>query len=292
MNLKNFFCMMAFTGIPHSAIAVEKVIHFTSGNVTLTGTLTLPDNVKNPPAVLILHGFTDQRDGQKTAYFPDGYLRYASLRWAETGIASLRIDFMGAGDSSGDYVDTTLESQIEQTQSALNYLRKTGLVNQRKIALLGHSQGGIVASAVAASPPFPLSSVILWNPGINPPAAYTAIFGEKAFNEGLKKGDHVFIARRQEDNFLIPLRGKFFESLYRITPAAELSRYKGPLLLAIGLQDAYVTPQPTSAKAMLNYHPGYHELWSKNVDHSFDISKTKKSYKELLDDTARFIRTY
>lgn len=86
---------------------------------------------------------------------------------------------MGSGDSSGDYADTTLESQVKEAKEALTYLKNTGQVNPRKISLLGHSQGGIVASAVAASPPFPLSSVILWNPGINPPAAYTAIFGER-----------------------------------------------------------------------------------------------------------------
>lgn len=112
-------------------------------------------------------------------------------------------------------------------------MKNTGQVNPREISLLGHSQGGIVASAVAASPPFPLSSVILWNPGINPPAAYTAIFGEKVFNEGLSRGNQVYDARRREDNFMIPLRGQFFESLYRITPAAKISRYKGPLLRRI-----------------------------------------------------------
>lgn len=112
------------------------------------------------------------------------------------------------------------------------------------------------------------------------------------FNEGLTKGNQVFNAIRREDNVIIPLRGNFFESLYCITPAAEISRYKGPLLLAIGLQDAYVTPQPASANAMLKYHLGYYELWSKNVDHSFDISKTYKDYNELLDETARFIRVH
>ncbi|WP_186289766.1 S9 family peptidase [Pantoea sp. paga] len=292
MKLKKLFLLLVTTGATFSALGGESEIHFTSGSNTITGTLTLPDNVKNPPAVLILHGFTGERNGEKTPYFREGYLRYASQQLAEDGIASLRIDFMGSGDSSGDFADTTLESQIEEVKEALKYLSNSGQVNRRKISLLGHSQGGIVASAVAASPPFPLSSVILWNPGINPPAAYAAIFGEKVFNEGLSKGNQVYVARRREDNFVIPLRGNFFESLYRITPAAEISRYKGPLLLAIGLQDAYITPQPASAKALLKYHPGYHELWSRNVDHGFDISKTDKSYKELLDDTARFIRAH
>ena len=292
MKLKKLFCLLAVAGASFSSLGSESVIHFLSGNYTIAGTLTLPDNVKNPPAVLVLHGFTGERNGQKTPYFLDGYLRYASQKWAEDGIASLRIDFMGSGDSSGDFADTTLESQIKEAKEALTYLKDTGQVNPRKISLLGHSQGGIVASAVAASPPFPLSSVILWNPGINPPAAYTAIFGEKVFNEGLSKGNQIYVARRREDNFTIPLRGNFFESLYRITPAAEISRYKGPLMLAIGLKDAYVTPQPASANALLKYHPGYHELWSRNIDHGFDISETDKSYKELLNDTARFIKAH
>lgn len=175
MKLKNLFWLLALTSISGSSLAVEKVIHFTSGNNTIPGTLTLPENVKNPPVVLILHGFTDQRNGQKTTYFEEGYLRYASRRWADAGIASLRIDFMGSGESSGNYADTTFESQVEEAKEALIYLRNTGQINRREISLLGHSQGGIVASAVSASPPFPLSSVILWNPGINPPAAYTAI---------------------------------------------------------------------------------------------------------------------
>lgn len=292
MILKNIVCLFATAAISFSAVASEKIVHFSSENETLVGTLTLPDNVQNPSAVLILHGFTSNRDGEKTAFFPQGYLKYASEKFAEEGIASLRIDFMGSGDSSGNYADTTIESQIQEVKTALSFLKNTGKVNPSKISVLGHSQGGIVATGVAANPPFSLSSIVLWNPGINPPAAYTAIFGEKVFNEGLKSGNKIYDARRREDNLVIPLRGNFFESLYRVIPAAEVTRYKGPLFLAIGLRDGYVTPQPTSAQALLRYHQGYHELWSKDVDHGFDISVNDRSYNELLKDTAKFIKTH
>lgn len=61
MKLKNLFCLLAAAGASFSAQAGESVIHFPSGSYTIAGTLTLPDNVKNPPAFLILHGFTGEK---------------------------------------------------------------------------------------------------------------------------------------------------------------------------------------------------------------------------------------
>lgn len=71
MKLKKLFCLLSFAGASFSALAGENVIHISSGSYTIAGTLTLPDNVKNPPAVLILHGFTGEKDGQKTPFFPE-----------------------------------------------------------------------------------------------------------------------------------------------------------------------------------------------------------------------------
>jgi len=53
MKIKNLFCLPELTDIPDSTLAVEKIIHFSSGNNTITGTLTQPEHVNISHAVLI-----------------------------------------------------------------------------------------------------------------------------------------------------------------------------------------------------------------------------------------------
>ena len=64
----------------------------------------------------------------------------------------------------------------------------------------------------------------------------------------------------------ITMKDEFYRRLYRIVPAVELAKYHGAMLVAIGTEDDIVWPQPTSVKAILSYHQGEHELWTKRQD--------------------------
>ncbi|KAA1183071.1 alpha/beta fold hydrolase [Rhizobium tropici] len=273
-----------------SASAEDKLIHFNVDGQKIVGTLVLPDNAKKPPVVLMLHGFTGTRDEWKSEFVPEGLFGRAAPVFAKNGIATLRIDFRGSGDSDGKFEDMTVESEVKDALAALDYLSSSPDVSNKNISVMGMSLGGAVSTAVAGRSTIPVKSLVLWNPGINLPAAFTTIFGEKGMAEGTAAGDKVYPAIRLGDNKSIPLRGRFFESLYSVVPAAELEKYKGPVFLAVGTKDTIVFPQPVTAKALLSYHKGPHELWTRPVDHGFNLMEDAKTVDELIPETVRFVK--
>ncbi|WP_052702964.1 alpha/beta hydrolase family protein [Paenibacillus beijingensis] len=268
----------------------EKIVHFDVDGQKVVGTLVLPEGIKRPPVVLMLHGFTGTRDDWKSKFVPEGLFGRAAPIFAKNGIATLRIDFRGSGDSDGKFEDMTVESEVKDALAAVDYLASSPDVS-KSISVMGMSLGGAVSTAVAGRSTVPVHSLVLWNPGINLPAAFTTIFGEKGMVEGTQAGDKVYTAIRLGDNKPIPLRGRFFESLYEVVPAAELEKYKGPVFLAVGTKDTIVFPQPITAKALLAYHDGQEELWTRPVDHGFNLMENANTVDDLIRDTVRFVKT-
>ena len=91
------------------------------------------------PMVVLCHGFGGSKDGPLFELIAD------SLQ--ANGIASLRFDFNGHGESEGDFVDMTVPNEIEDAQKVVEYVRDLRYIN--KVALVGHSQGGVVAAMTA-----------------------------------------------------------------------------------------------------------------------------------------------
>lgn len=105
--------------------------------------ITLPDGF-NPetdrcPMVLLMHGIFASK-----AFIPMPSL---AKGLAKEGIASIRFDFNGHGRSEGRMQDMTVEKEIADALAVWEYARSLPYVTE--IGLLGHSQGGAVASMVA-----------------------------------------------------------------------------------------------------------------------------------------------
>ena len=81
---------------------------------------------------------------------------------ARLGIASLRIDFRGSGDSEGDFHEMTLESEASDTLKAIDYLTHHPRINSSRIGIFGRSVGGTVA--VMAANRSHIVSLATWAP--------------------------------------------------------------------------------------------------------------------------------
>ncbi len=240
---------------PALALAAEERITFSVEGMTVVGTLNLPDGVENPPAILMLHGFTGSRDELEIPAVKEGIYARAARMWADEGIASLRIDYRYNGDSDGDFADSTINAHVADGLAALDWLAKSGSVDASRLALVGWSMGGAVGAAVAARATHSLDAVALWAPGTNMASAIALMFGADKFKEGLASGGEpvkVTLPWGAE----IALKSGFFESLYAIDPVAEITRYAGPLFVAVGTKDDVVYPQPISGQILLDYHTG------------------------------------
>jgi hypothetical protein len=118
------------------------------------GGLTFTPGTPTPlPAALLLGGFGAQdRDGNSVGPgdFHLFFLAVLAAKLGEAGVASLRCDDRGTGQSTGDFRRATLDSLARDARAALVALRGEAAVDPARLAIIGHSEGAIEAPMVAA----------------------------------------------------------------------------------------------------------------------------------------------
>lgn len=133
---------------------------FPSGAEHLAGTLTIPPGPGPFPAALLIGGSGPlDRDGS-TRRLPLAVSRTLAEALAAIGVASLRYDKRGVGASSGTFLAAGLNDNIADARSALAALSALPEVDPARIILIGHSEGAIVAAALATDQPA-LAGVVL-----------------------------------------------------------------------------------------------------------------------------------
>lgn len=134
-------CLIALMMLlmPLTASAQSQNLYIDGDHGKLSATLQIPDNQSNYPLVIICHGFTGHKDNP--------LLKSLSDELENRGIASIRFDFNGHGNSEGDFQAMTVLNEIEDAKKVYEYA--STLPNVRNISIAGHSQGGVVASMIA-----------------------------------------------------------------------------------------------------------------------------------------------
>lgn len=128
---------------------IEEKVGFVNkdANITLAGTFTRPKgNEKYPVAILISGSGPQDRDETISQHKP--FLVLAD-HLTKQGIAVLRYDDRGFGESNGNHSDATTYDFAMDVISAMIYLKTRDDVDTDKIGLIGHSEGGIIAPLVA-----------------------------------------------------------------------------------------------------------------------------------------------
>lgn len=126
----------------------EQDVSFSHGDVTLSGTLTLPRHVSAPAVAVLISGSGPQDRDEEVA----GFKVFEALAHAlaKGGIATLRYDDRGIGRSTGDFHVATTHDFANDAEAAVRFLETRSDVDARRIGLMGHSEGAVVAPIVAA----------------------------------------------------------------------------------------------------------------------------------------------
>lgn len=140
---------------------------------TLRGLFSKPDDGYKT-IVVMFHGFT----GHKNEH---GYLfKQLTQTLVDQHIATLRYDFMGNGESDGDFADYTLFTEIDD---GLAVIEEAYQLNQYKpIVLLGFSMGGAIASRVSLLVQDRIEKMILLSPAGNIPEIIQKRFAQNSVN--------------------------------------------------------------------------------------------------------------
>ena len=119
-----------------------------AGRVRLAGTLTLPPGAGPFPAVILITGSGAQdRDESLLGHKP--FLVLAD-NLTRRGLAVLRVDDRGVGGSTGSIKTSTSEDFAGDVLAGLDFLKRRKEIDGKKLGLIGHSEGGIIAPIVAA----------------------------------------------------------------------------------------------------------------------------------------------
>ena len=230
---------------------------------TLRGFFHKPNQDKHPVCFFVdFHGFTGQKTGTKFSYVQ------LSRMLESKGIASFRFDFLGSGESDGNFVDMTFQDELSCARVILEECLK--MENCTEIYVLGHSMGGAIASELAKIYPDVIKKMVLWAPAFNLPDALHYLTGQV---ERAKTYDHGGYE----------ISDDFVEDILKRDFYQELDTYQNDLLVIHGTKDTTV-PYEISNTYMKLFHKGTKFVSIEDGNHNFDkLSDIKQVLKLTLE---------
>ncbi|MBE0663488.1 MAG: alpha/beta fold hydrolase [Bacteroidales bacterium] len=132
---------------PYPYYEEQVVFENREAGIKLSGTFTRPNQKGKYPVVVLISGSgRHDRDGSMMSHRPFLVLSDYLTR---KGIAVLRYDDRGFGESTGDFSKATTADFAQDVISAVQYLKSRNDINPDQIGLIGHSEGGIIAPFAA-----------------------------------------------------------------------------------------------------------------------------------------------
>lgn len=183
-------------------------------DVTLGGTLTLPKRKGPHPAVVLISG-SGLQDRDETLFGHKPFLVIAD-HLTRRGIAVLRCDDRGIGDSKADIEllkSSTTADLAEDTRAALRYLRTRKDIDSKRLGLIGHSEGGIIAPMIAADDKSVACIVMLAGSGVP---------GRKVLSGQLEKIMLASGASRENVDRQLKAQGRYFDLVEVDAPDADI----------------------------------------------------------------------
>ena len=230
-------------GAPYSA---EEVTVKTPMGHVLTGTLTIPLNARaKVPAVVTITG-SGQQDRDEYIPLVPGYriFRQVTDTLGRRGIAVLRLDDRAINGSGGEVQKATSADFADDIRSGVSFLRARSEIDGARIALVGHSEGGMIAPLVASTDPKLAAIVLMAGP---------AFTGQRIIDFQLKNGimGAESIPATSKDSALKAATAQFDSTAgkqpwmkYFLTydPVPTARKVKQPVFIMQGGTDQQVTP--------------------------------------------------
>jgi len=132
---------------PYPYLVQDVAFDNAAGHDRLAGTLTLPPGKGPFPAIVLIAG-SGAHDRDETLFGHKPF-RVLADHLTRQGMAVLRYDKRGVGASTGDYASATTADFADDADAAVRFLATRPEIDGRRIGLIGHSEGGLIAPMVA-----------------------------------------------------------------------------------------------------------------------------------------------
>lgn len=231
----------------------SEAVHIPGPAGRIGGTLTLPAKTARPiPAVVTLTGSGAHfRDGNRTP--ADRYRPFAEIanRLAVCGVATLRLDDRGVGESDGNASAATAEDTAADARAGLAYLRGRDDIDAARVGLIGHSYGAEIAPIVAAADPSIGAVVLLGGPAKNFRETmryqwrYTIEHDSTIAPED--RAAALARAMRQQELNVAASTEAWRRSIQDLDPLIAARQLRMPVLILQGLTDRAVSPEDANS---------------------------------------------
>ncbi len=200
-------------------------VEFASRGYTLRGMLhPCREDSDNPsPAVVLCHGFTGHRIEAHFLFVT--IARYLQDR----GIAVLRFDFAGSGESDGDFSQVLMSGEVDDASVAVDFLIGRDDIDSTRIGLAGLSLGGGVAALLAGKRRDDIRALALMSAVANP-ARIVSFIRTGKFEMQLAKWGFL-------DFGGLKVSREFLQDVERLDPAGAITKYPRPVLIVHGDED-------------------------------------------------------
>jgi pimeloyl-ACP methyl ester carboxylesterase len=300
----------------------EQEIRFRSGEIELSGTITLPGRGGPYPAVVFICGSgpLDRNENHKKMRINAFY--EISDYLAQNSIASLRYDKRGVGQSGGEYLKAGFNDNAADALAALEFFKKQNNIDPEKTFMLGYSEGAIIAARLAGEGAKAAGAVLLAGAAQSGEAILKwqalQVAGKlKGLNGWIVRTFHIDVLKAQQKQFdrinsstkdwlriqpFMKINAKWFREFMAYDPTADLSKTTMAVLAITGTKDIQVDPADLERMAALVKAPFESHL-IKNMTHMLRIEDgeailsnykeelKKPVEKEIPEITARWIKS-
>lgn len=205
--------------------------------LTLSGRLELPTDQKPHHFALFAHCFTCSKNL--------GAVRSVSRALSGNGIAVLRFDFTGLGDSEGNFADTTFSGNVEDLVDAAQFLAQE---YQAPSLLIGHSLGG--AAVIRAAHLLDSVKAVVT---VGAPADPAHV--QHLLAPGLPELEARGVAEVNIGGRPFTIKKQFLDDLEQQESASVVKALRKPLLIAHSPQDITVGIENAAALYAAAHHP-------------------------------------
>lgn len=253
---------------------MEKQLFIETDQYRIPAVFCYPDGKQNVPAVVLCHGSGSQKNE-----VGDMFVSLAESLM-EQGIASIRFDFAGCGESEAAQQELTFFGEVRDARRAYEYLLHCGAVDPENIGILGFSQGARVMAELLKDVP-EMKCAVSWSGACHNGRGVFEGWFQEYYQEAVQNGYARMPMEWRSD---LLLSKKWFDEIENSTPMDGWKQYKGPVLAVAGTKDELVPCQ--HAAEILDSCEEENEksemLMVPGVDHVFDVLTEDRSKADLV----------
>lgn len=255
-------------------------------NLYLSVSTDFPSNYfyatdKAYPIIVICHGFIGTKVGVNRLFVK------AAKELREQGYIIVRFDYMGCGESEGDYGENTFAGFIEQTNVILTFAKAIPKVDPTDVTLIGHSLGGAVAllTATEFKEENVIDRLILWS-AVGRPFNDISTILDGHFPSAMANG-----VSKPSDYKGYQIHESFLQSFKKYEPIKLSSRFNGDVLIIHGEEDEEIDVQYAK-----EYEYGFNSrkhgsCFSRTIPGACHTYSSSFSYHKLMAATKEWLQT-